>query len=114
MTLTRSYRDSEMVVWFTSGQSLTNTLKPILLFSAPFLVAILQILRPGIEAEFVRDFEAFRLAADMGERFSAETAKSIALIQHVADSDNEMDALIELKLSEILAASPSASNATTR
>jgi len=31
-----------------------------------------KILRPGIEAEFVRDFEAFRLAADMAERFSAE------------------------------------------
>ena len=31
-----------------------------------------KILRPGIEAEFVRDFEAFRLAADLAERFSAE------------------------------------------
>ncbi len=40
LTLSRWYRDSEMVVWFTSGQSLTACLKPILLFSAPFLVAI--------------------------------------------------------------------------
>jgi ubiquinone biosynthesis protein len=31
-----------------------------------------KILRPGIEADFVRDFEAFRLAADVAERFSAE------------------------------------------
>ncbi|MEO8755546.1 MAG: LPS export ABC transporter permease LptF [Casimicrobiaceae bacterium] len=41
LTLSRWYRDSEMVVWFTSGQSLTACLKPILLFAAPFLVAII-------------------------------------------------------------------------
>ena len=40
LTLSRWYRDSEMIVWFTSGQSLTACLRPILLFAAPFLVAI--------------------------------------------------------------------------
>jgi lipopolysaccharide export system permease protein len=40
LTLSRWYRDSEMIVWFTSGQSLTACLQPILLFAAPFLVAI--------------------------------------------------------------------------
>jgi lipopolysaccharide export system permease protein len=40
LTLSRWYRDSEMIVWFTSGQGLTAWLKPILLFAAPFLVAI--------------------------------------------------------------------------
>ncbi|MEO5766179.1 MAG: LPS export ABC transporter permease LptF [Casimicrobiaceae bacterium] len=40
LTLSRWYRDSEMIVWFTSGQSLTAWLQPILLFAAPFLVAI--------------------------------------------------------------------------
>src|SRR5437870_13502020 len=40
LTLSRWYRDSEMIVWFTSGQCLTAWLKPILLFAAPFLVAI--------------------------------------------------------------------------
>ena len=34
-----------------------------------------KILRPGIEAQFARDFEAFRLAADMAERFSAEARR---------------------------------------
>jgi lipopolysaccharide export system permease protein len=41
LTLSRWYRDSEMIVWFTCGQSLTSCLKPILLFAAPFFVAIL-------------------------------------------------------------------------
>ena len=40
LTLSRWYRDSEMIVWFTSGQSLTACLRPILMFAAPFLVAI--------------------------------------------------------------------------
>jgi lipopolysaccharide export system permease protein len=41
LTLSRWHRDSEMIVWFTSGQGLTAWLKPILLFAAPFLAAIL-------------------------------------------------------------------------
>jgi lipopolysaccharide export system permease protein len=41
LTLSRWYRDSEMVVWFTSGQRLTSWLRPILLFATPFLMAIL-------------------------------------------------------------------------
>ncbi len=40
LTLSRWYRDSEMIVWFTSGQSPTACLKPILWFAAPFFVAI--------------------------------------------------------------------------
>jgi lipopolysaccharide export system permease protein len=41
LTLSRWYRDSEMIVWFTSGRSIVDCLKPILFFAAPFLVAIL-------------------------------------------------------------------------
>jgi lipopolysaccharide export system permease protein len=63
LTLSRWYRDSEMVVWFTSGQSLTACLRPIMLFSAPFLVAILLLslfLSPWAEQrklEFERQLE---------------------------------------------------------
>jgi lipopolysaccharide export system permease protein len=38
--LTRWYRDSEMVVWFASGLSITNFVKPVLRFSAPYLAVI--------------------------------------------------------------------------
>jgi lipopolysaccharide export system permease protein len=41
LTLSRWYRDSEMIVWFSSGQSLTAWLRPIMWFAAPFFVAIL-------------------------------------------------------------------------
>ncbi len=40
MTLTRSYRDSEMVVWFTSGQGLNSWIRPVLIYAAPVTVLI--------------------------------------------------------------------------
>jgi lipopolysaccharide export system permease protein len=40
MTLSRSYRDSEMVVWFSSGQGLTQWIGPVLTFAAPLVVMI--------------------------------------------------------------------------
>jgi len=41
--VTRSYRDSEMVVWFASGQSLVRWIKPVLLFGLP-IVAVVALL----------------------------------------------------------------------
>jgi lipopolysaccharide export system permease protein len=64
LTLSRWYRDSEMIVWFTSGQGLTAWLKPILLFAAPFLAAVLALslfLSPWAEQrklEFERQLES--------------------------------------------------------
>jgi lipopolysaccharide export system permease protein len=40
LALTRSYRDSEMVVWFSSGLSLMAWVRPVLLFSLPLVVTI--------------------------------------------------------------------------
>ncbi|HEX6692741.1 MAG TPA: LPS export ABC transporter permease LptF [Burkholderiales bacterium] len=40
MTLTRSWRDSEMVIWFGSGQSLTAWLKPVMIFALPQIAVI--------------------------------------------------------------------------
>jgi lipopolysaccharide export system permease protein len=39
-TLSRAHRDSEMVVWFASGQSLTAWVKPVLSFAIPMIVVI--------------------------------------------------------------------------
>jgi len=40
MTLTRCYRDSEMVVWFTAGLSVAAWLRPVLRFAVPLAVVI--------------------------------------------------------------------------
>ena len=40
LTLTRIYRDSEMVVWQSSGVSLLQWCKPVLVFATPVVIAI--------------------------------------------------------------------------
>jgi lipopolysaccharide export system permease protein len=43
--VTRSYRDSEMVVWFASGQSLSRWVRPVMVFGLPIaaMVAVLSL-----------------------------------------------------------------------
>jgi len=40
LTLTRNWRDSEMVIWFTAGLPLTAWVRPVLLFALPQLAVI--------------------------------------------------------------------------
>lgn len=62
-TVTRSYRDSEMVVWFASGQSLLGWVRPVLTLGLPMvaLVAALSlVVTPWAKmksAEFVERFQ---------------------------------------------------------
>jgi lipopolysaccharide export system permease protein len=46
LTLTRGYRDSEMVVWFSCGVSLVRWVRPVLVFALPlvFTIALLSTL----------------------------------------------------------------------
>jgi lipopolysaccharide export system permease protein len=63
VAVTRSYRDSEMVVWFASGQSLLAWIRPVLLFGVPLvlLVAALSlVVAPWAKmksTEFIQRFE---------------------------------------------------------
>jgi lipopolysaccharide export system permease protein len=41
LTLTRNWRDSEMVIWFTAGLPLTAWLRPVMLFALPQFAVIL-------------------------------------------------------------------------
>ncbi len=40
LTLTRCYRDSEMVIWFSSGLSISNWVRPVLTFALPIIIVI--------------------------------------------------------------------------
>jgi len=40
LTLSRSYRDSEMIIWFSAGQSLTAWVGPVMLFALPLIVMV--------------------------------------------------------------------------
>lgn len=58
MTLTRSYRDSEMVVWFSCGQGLTRWIGPVLSFAAPLVltIALLSLLLSPWAVEKAEEF----------------------------------------------------------
>lgn len=40
LTLSRSYRDGEMIIWFTAGQPLTAWIVPVMQFAGPMVVVI--------------------------------------------------------------------------
>lgn len=40
LTLSRWHRDSEMVIWFSSGMGIASWIRPVLLFAAPIIVII--------------------------------------------------------------------------
>lgn len=43
MTLSRWYRDSEMVIWFSSGLGITSWIRPVVTFIAPVIVFIFML-----------------------------------------------------------------------
>ena len=40
LTLSRCYRDSEMVVWFANGKSLVDFIRPVVLFALPLVLTV--------------------------------------------------------------------------
>lgn len=58
MTLTRSYRDSEMVVWFSCGQGLTRWIRPVLTFAMPLIltIALLSLFLAPLAVEKAEEF----------------------------------------------------------
>jgi lipopolysaccharide export system permease protein len=70
MTLTRSYRDSEMVVWFASGVSLTQWVRPVLAFAAP-LVLVIALLSLGLSPWAVSKSEELRRQMDSRDDVAA-------------------------------------------
>jgi lipopolysaccharide export system permease protein len=56
LPLSRMWRDSEMVIWFNTGLSLTQWVRPVLTFSVPFALVILfltLVLNPWIQTKRV-------------------------------------------------------------
>ncbi len=60
LTLTRSYRDSEMVIWFNSGLSIAAWTRPVLMFAGP-LVAVIAALSLFISPWAAQKSEEFRV-----------------------------------------------------
>ena len=64
LSLSRAYRDSEMVVWFTSGRGLLSWIRPTLIYSLPlvFTIALLSLMltpwATGKSEEYRRQLES--------------------------------------------------------
>ncbi len=69
MTLSRSYRESEMVIWFGSGLSLLAWVRPVLLFASP-LVALVAALSLFLSPWAIGKAEEYRRQMDLRDEAS--------------------------------------------
>jgi len=96
MTLTRSYRDSEMVVWFASGVGLTQWVRPVLAFALP-LILLIALLSLVLSPWAVSRSEELRRIMDSRDDVStvvpgmfreSHGAERVFFVEEVSDSDN--------------------------
>lgn len=72
MTLTRSYRDSEMIVWFSSGLGLTAWIRPVMMFALP-VVLLIALLSLVLSPWAITKSEEFRSYMDSRDDVSQVT-----------------------------------------
>lgn len=72
LTLTRSYRDSEMVVWFCSGIGLTRWIRPVLWYALP-VVGVIALLSLVLSPWALSKAEEFKHRLDSRDDVSAAT-----------------------------------------
>ena len=74
-TVTRSYRESEMVVWFSSGLSLLSWINPVLRVAIPvsMLVAVLTLYATPWSHQQIEDYRArFEMRSDLSKLTSGQ------------------------------------------
>jgi lipopolysaccharide export system permease protein len=98
MALTRSYRDSEMVVWFSCGMSLTEWIRPVMVFAAP-VVLIIATLSLVLSPWAVTNSEELRRQMDSRDDVSAVSpgvfresrqAQRVYFVEEVSGSANQV------------------------
>lgn len=96
MTLSRSYRDSEMMVWFSSGVSLVKWVRPVLSFALP-LVFTIAVLAFGLSPWAAGKAEEFRRIMDSRDDAStvspgvfreSRQAERVYFVEEVSGADN--------------------------
>lgn len=69
MAISRSYRDSEMVIWFSSGLGLTSWIRPVLAFALP-MVMLIGILSLFLSPWAIRQSDEYRRQMDKRDDLS--------------------------------------------
>jgi lipopolysaccharide export system permease protein len=72
LTLSRCYRDSEMVVWFCAGIGLTRWIRPVLLYAIP-LVGVIALLSLVLSPWALRKAEEFKNRLESRDDVTAAT-----------------------------------------
>ena len=93
LTLSRSYRDSEMVVWFSSGLSLTAWVRPVLTFAIPLSLAIALLslfLSPWALSQSAEFRQKLSARSDVGQVSpgafqEANSAERVVFVESVTD-----------------------------
>ncbi len=94
--VTRSYRDSEMVVWFASGLSLARWVRPVLMFGLPIVVltaGLSFIATPWAQMKSAEYVERFKKREDVlkvapGQFKESASSDRIFFVEAVSDSSN--------------------------
>ncbi len=96
MSISRGYRDSEMVVWFAGGMSLVRWVKPVLMFALP-LVFTIAVLALGLSPWAAGRAEDYRKVMDSRDDASAispgvfresRQAERVYFVEQVSGTDN--------------------------
>lgn len=96
LTLSRSYRDSEMVVWFSSGLSLTAWVRPVLAFALPLVIAIALLslfLSPWALSQSAEFRQKLKSRSDAGQVSpgafqESSSAERVVFVEAVADDSS--------------------------
>ena len=81
LTLTRSYRDSEMVIWFSSGIGLTRWIRPVLAYALP-IVGLIALLSLALSPWAMSKAQEFRHQLDSRDDVSAATPGAFRESKH--------------------------------
>ncbi len=81
LTLTRSYRDSEMVVWFCSGVGLTRWIRPVMAYALP-IVGLIALLSLVLSPWAMAKAQEFKHQLDSRDDVSAATPGAFRESKH--------------------------------
>lgn len=96
MSISRAYRDSEMVVWFACGMSLTRWVRPVLTFAIPLVVtiAVLALLLSPWAADRAEDYRKIMDSRDDASTLApgvfreSRQAERVYFVEEVSGTDN--------------------------
>ncbi|WP_322999320.1 LPS export ABC transporter permease LptF [Castellaniella sp.] len=101
-TVTRSYRESEMPVWFASGLSLTDWLRPVMMFALPVaaVVAVLTLsASPWAYGQIAEYRQRFEQRSDLskvtaGQFIETDDGKRVFFAESPSRPDDELGRVV--------------------